>query len=90
MGLWKPEVSGTGRILAHAYEAYPLVMNLRGAPTSPLRDWSLITGRWWWGGGGATKLEGGGTHVKVYPYKKKEGGGSFSLAEGGGAQKALG
>ena len=42
------------------------------------------------GGGGATKWEGGGGHVKFYPYKK--GGGavnSFSHAEGG-AQQVLG
>ena len=37
------------------------------------RDWSLITGR----GGGATKREGGGGHVKFYPYEK------------GGAEKVL-
>ena len=47
-----------------------------------IRDWSLITAR-----GGATKREGGG-HVKFYPYEK-EGGKSFSHAEGG-SQKVLG
>ena len=39
-------------------------------------------------GGGATKREGGGGHVKFYPYKKG-GGKCFSHAEGG-AQKVLG
>ena len=59
-----------------------------GAPTSVLsqkaciRDWSLITGR------EATKREGGGVHVKFYPYEKG-GGKSFSHAKGG-AQKVLG
>ena len=46
-------------------------------PPSPLRDWSLITGR-----GGATKWERGVGHVKFYPYEKG-GGKSFSHAEGG-------
>ena len=51
---------------------------------TPLRDWSLITGR----GGGATKREG--VQVKFYPYEKGGGGGkSFSHAEGG-SQKVLG
>ena len=45
---------------------------------SPLRDWSLITGRGGGGGGGATKRQGGGGHVKFYPYEK-----------GGGAAKVL-
>ena len=52
-----------------------------------LRDWSLITGR------GATKLEGGGGHLKVYPSEKGGGGRKcFSHAEGGGggAQQVLG
>ena len=53
---------------------------------TPIRDWSLITGR----GGGATKREGGG-HVKFYPYEK--GGGAekvLAMLKEGGAQKVLG
>ena len=49
------------------------------------RDWSLITGR----GGGYQTGEGGGGHVKFYPYEK--GGGAEKvlamLKEGGGAQQ---
>ena len=35
-----------------------------------VRDWSLITGRV-----GGYKTEGGGGHVKFYPYEKCGGGG---------------
>ena len=58
---------------------------LHGGLPSLVTGWSLITGR----GGGATKREGGGRHVKFYPYEKGGGRNSFSHAEGG-TQQVLG
>ena len=60
-------------------------LKLYTTPTSyaPEHVKGLVTN---YGEGGATKREGG--HVKFYPYKK-EGGKSYSHAEGG-AHKVLG
>ena len=52
---------------------------------SPIRDWSLITGR------GLQNGRGGG-HVKFYPYEKGGGGAEIVLAmlKGGGGTTSFG
>ena len=59
--------------------------NKVGAVKRGVRDWSVITGR-----GGATKREGGGGHVKFYPYKKGGGAGKVLAMLKGGHKKFWG
>ena len=56
--------------------------SLEGIISSPIRDWSLITGS----GGGTTKREWGAREVLPL---QKGGGGSFSHAEGGGGHNKI-
>ena len=71
-----------GRLLATTNGPQPLPW-IQGE----LRDWSLITGS-----GGYKTGEGGGGHVKFYPYEKRGGGAEKVLAmlKGGGTQKLSG
>ena len=75
VGPWNPRPKIYNILFScrNSFSNYPSWLNVR--------VWSLFTGR----GLKNEKVEGGGGHVKFYPYKKGGGDGkSFSHAKGGG------